>query len=311
MLNKSELSRAIIEKAKALGFENCGISKAEFLDKEQPKLKKWLNQSMHGEMHYMENHFEKRLNPSKLHEGAKSVISVLLNYYPEEKISEEDNYTISKYAYGKDYHYILKDKLKILYQQIENLAEQKISARLFVDSAPVLDRIWAVKSGLGWIGKNTCLIVPKKGSFFFIGEIICDLELDYNENIISDHCGSCTKCLNACPTNALISPYKLDARKCISYLTIEYRGDLPEYLKPKFGNIIFGCDICQDVCPHNKFSLPNKIEELKPKQELKKMRKSDWEKLSKKEFKTLFGGTALERTKYEGLKRNIEFLKNQ
>jgi epoxyqueuosine reductase len=309
MLNKSNLSRAIINKAKELGFENCGISKADFLEKDEALLKKWINEGMHGDMYYMENHFDKRVDPRKIHEGAKSVISVLLNYYPEQLIPEEDNYKISKYAYGTDYHYILKNKLKILLKEIKKLSETEINARIFVDSAPVLDQAWASKSGLGWIGKNTCLIVKNKGSFFFIGEIICDLELDYNKEEIPDYCGSCTKCLNACPTNALLSPYKLDARKCISYFTIEYKGKLPEKLKECFGDMIFGCDICQDVCPHNRFAKPTSVEEFTPKAKLMNMKKTDWEKLDKEKFEITFKNTALERTKYEGLKRNINFLK--
>lgn len=308
MPDKSQISRQIKEQAILLGLDACGFSKAEFLEKEAPRFKNWLSQNMHGEMHYMENHFEKRMNPKLLHEGTKSVISVLLNYYPKTLLPEKDNYKISKYAYGKDYHFILKEKLHLLLNKIEELAGRPVNARLFVDSAPVLDRAWAARSGLGWIGKNSCLIRKNEGSFFFIGEILCDLELEYDEDNHKDFCGNCTKCIDACPTGAITSPQNVDAQKCISYLTIEYKNELPNDLKKKIGDWIFGCDICQDVCPHNRFAKPTKENEFSPKAELLKMNKKDWGNLSEEKFRKLFKGSPLERCKYNGLKRNINFL---
>ncbi len=308
MPDKSNISRHIKEQAIALGFTACGFSKAVFLEKESQHFKEWLSQDMQGEMHYMEHHFEKRMDPRLLHEGTKSVISVLLNYYPETALPEEDNYKISKYAYGKDYHFIIKEKLQLLLQNIEAFVEHPVNARLFVDSAPVLDRAWAAKSGLGWIGKNSCLIRKNEGSFFFIGEILCDLDLDYNTDDYKNYCGNCTKCMEACPTGAITSPHNIDARKCISYLTIEYKNELPIALKEAFGDWIFGCDICQDVCPHNRFATPTKEESLAPKPELLSMKKKDWEALNNEKFKLLFKNSPLERCKFSGLKRNINFL---
>jgi len=309
MPDKSHISRHIKEQALALGFDACGFSKAEFLEKESLQFKDWLSNKMHGEMHYMENHFDKRMDPRLLHEGTKSVISVLLNYYPDTLLPENDNYKISKYAYGKDYHFIVKEKLQELLNKMEAFAEYPVSARLFVDSAPVLDRSWAAKCGLGWIGKNSCLIRKNEGSFFFIGEILCDLDLDYDADDYKDFCGNCTKCIDACPTGAITSPQNVDARKCISYLTIEHKNELPEALKEQFGDWIFGCDICQDVCPHNRFAKPTIEKDFAPKTELLKMKKKDWEKLSEEEFHALFKNSPLERCKFNGLKRNINFLK--
>ncbi len=308
MPDKSSISRQIKQQASELGFNACGISKADFLKKESQLFKDWLNKKMHANMHYMENHFEKRMDPRLLHEGTISVISVLLNYYPEKKFPEENNYKISKYAYGKDYHIVVKDKLQLLLNKITTLTGEPVSARIFVDSAPVLDKIWAEKSGLGWIGKNTCLIRKNEGSFFFIGEIICNLELDYDESEHEDFCGNCTKCIDACPTGTLTAAHNLDARKCISYLTIEHKGELPNELREKFGDWIFGCDICQDVCPHNRFAKPTKEKTFFPKTELLKMKKTDWKQMNKETFRKLFKDTALERCKFEGIKRNINFL---
>lgn len=306
-------SRLIKQKALELGFSAIGISKADYLEKESQQLKDWLNQGLHGEMQYMENHFEKRVDPRKLVEDAKSVISVLYNYYPKEK-QREDTYKISKYAYGKDYHFVLKEKLFQLLEYI-NKEIAEVNGRAFVDSAPVMDKVWAAKSGLGWQGKNTNLISKEFGSFVFIGELIIDLELDYNAELYKSYCGNCTKCIDACPTNAL-SPYQLDARKCISYLTIEKKGKIPEEFKGKWNDWIFGCDICQDVCPWNlpvrqagSKTKPHNEPQFKITEELQHLKIEDWESLDKKRFKNLFKKTAVERTKFEGLKRNIDFLK--
>ena len=254
----------IKQKALDLGFSDIGISKADFLEQESQVLKKWLSDGFHGEMQYMENHFEKRTDPRKLVEGAKSVISVLLNYYPAAK-QIENTYKISKYAYGKDYHYVIKDKLQNLFEFIQNEVGE-VNGRIFVDSAPVMDKVWAAKTGLGWIGKNTNLISKKNRSFVFIGEIISDLELEYDKSV-KDYCGKCTKCIDSCPTSAL-SPYKIDARKCISYLTIEHDGEIDAELASKMGNHIYGCDDCLAACPWNKFARPNLEPAFAPRAEL-------------------------------------------
>lgn len=300
----------IKQKALDLGFSAIGISETEFLTKESKQLRTWLDNGSHGDMKYMENNFEKRTNPRILVEGAKSVISVLFNYYPE-KFQTKDSYKISKYAYSKDYHYVIKEKLYNLLEFIQ--AETgETNGRAFVDSAPVMDKVWAAKSGLGWIGKNTNLITKKFGSFVFIGELIIDLELEYDNPTDryweKDYCGSCTKCIDACPTNAL-SPYKLDARKCISYLTIEKKGEISNEFKGKWDDWIFGCDICQDVCPWNaKLEFHNEKAFI-ISDEIKEMTKQDFENLNKPSFKKLFKNSPVERTKFEGLKRNIEFVK--
>jgi epoxyqueuosine reductase len=300
-------SEHIKEKALELGFYNCGIAKAQLLEEDSEYLKQWLDKGNHGTMSYMDNHFLKRVDPTKLMENAKSVISVLYNYYPKDNIPEEDNYKISKYAYGTDYHFIIKHKLKALIKFIE-INSSEVSARAFVDSAPVLDRAWAARAGLGWIGKNTNLITKEQGSWFFIGEIITDLELDYENQTVPNHCGGCTRCIEACPTNAL-EPYKLDARKCISYWTIEHKGEtIPDKYKGQFENYMFGCDICQDVCPWNRLSEPNNEPEFEPKEELLKMRKSDWKNLNREQFNLLFKNSPVKRTKFEGFVRNVKFL---
>ena len=293
--------------AKRLGFLSCGISKAGFLEEEAPRLENYLQQNMHGEMRYMENHFDKRLDPTRLVEGSKSVISLLLNYFPE--ISQrEDSYKISKYAYGTDYHFVIKDKLKQLLQYIqEEIGE--VEGRAFVDSAPVLDKAWAAKSGLGWIGKNTNLLSKKTGSFFFIAELIVDLDLEY-DTPVTDHCGSCTACIDACPTQAIVEPYKVDGSKCISYFTIELKDQLPQEMKGKFEDWAFGCDICQDVCPWNRFSKPHNEPLFNPHPELLGMSKKDWEEITEETFRQVFKKSAVKRTKYSGLTRNINFLKD-
>jgi len=304
MKNKLEVNELIKNKAKELGFSAIGISKADILEKESHYLKQWLDNGFHGEMNYMENHFEKRTDPRNLVEGAKSVISVLYNYYPKD-FQKKDTYQISKYAYGRDYHYVVKVKLNQLLNFINNEIHV-VSGRAFVDSAPVMDKVWAAKSGLGWIGKNTNLISQQFGSFVFIGELIINLELDY-DTPVKDYCGSCTKCIDACPTGALI-PYQLDARKCISYLTIGKKGEIPDEVKWKWNNWIFGCDICQDVCPWNAKIKPTNEPQFQISDLLNNMNKEAWQNIDKITFKKLFKNSPIERAKFEGLKHNIEFI---
>jgi len=300
-------SSFIKEKARQLGFFECGISKASHLIDDELRMEKWLDEGMHGEMSYLERNKEKRYNPTKLVEGTKSIISVLYPYAPEQKLMEVDNYKISTYAYGVDYHGVVKDKLFQLLHKIEEITGKR-NARIFVDSAPVLDRAWTHKSGLGFIGKNTMLINRKGGSFFFIGHIFIDLELVYDQNVAEKNfCGSCTLCINACPTEAL-EPFKLDARKCISYLTIENKKNIPVEFKSKFNHWIFGCDICQDVCPWNRNSEIHQEPLFKLTEELIAIRKSDWQNLSEEQFNKLFENSAVKRAGYEGLKRNIKYL---
>lgn len=285
---------------------SCGISKAGFLEEEAPRLENWLNNQMNGQMSYMENHFDKRLDPTLLVDGAKSVISLLLNYYPSE-LQSENSYKISKYAYGQDYHHVIKEKLKELLYFIQTEIGE-VSGRAFVDSAPVLDKAWAAKSGLGWVGKNSNLITQKVGSFYFIAELIIDLELDY-DTPTTDHCGSCTACLDACPTDAIVAPYVVDGSKCISYFTIELKDNLPQEMKGKFDDWMFGCDVCQDVCPWNRFSKPHNEPLFQTNSEILNFSKSDWEEITVDTFQKVFKNSAVKRTKYEGLLRNIDFLK--
>lgn len=301
-----ERAKLIKTEAKRLGFLSCGISKAEFLEIEAPRLENWLNNNRHGEMRYMENHFDKRLDPTKLVEDSKSVISLLLNYFPEETQSE-DTFKVSKYAYGNDYHHVIKSKLKALTHFIQDEIGD-VSGRAFVDSAPVLDKAWAAKSGLGWIGKHSNLLTQQVGSFYFIAELILDLDLEY-DYAVTDHCGSCTACIDACPTQAIVEPYVVDGSKCISYFTIELKDQLPNSMKGKFDNWIFGCDVCQDVCPWNKFSKPHNEPLFNPHPELLNMTKKDWEDLTEDVFKKVFQKSAVKRTKFSGLQRNISFLK--
>jgi epoxyqueuosine reductase len=293
--------------AKRLGFLSCGISKAEFLEEEAPRLENWLKKNMHGEMSYMENHFDKRLDPTKLVEGSKSVISLLLNYYPEETQKKENTFKLSKYAYGQDYHHIIKSKLRELQ---EFMAQEigEVHGRAFVDSAPVLDKAWAAKSGLGWIGKHSNLLTQQVGSFYFIAELIVDLELEYDHRV-TDHCGTCTACIDACPTQAIVEPYLVDGSKCISYLTIELKNQIPTEFKGKMDDWVFGCDVCQDVCPWNRFSKSHSEPLFDPHPELLSMSKKDWEEITEDVFKKVFQKSAVKRTKFSGLKRNIEFLK--
>jgi epoxyqueuosine reductase len=306
-MQKTQNSYHIKQKAKELGFDFCGISKAEFLEDEAPRLEKWLQANMHGKMGYMENHFDKRLNPCLLVPDAKSVISLLYNYYPEKEIfCEQNDLKISKYAYGKDYHEVIKEKLQTLMEFIwETIGE--VSGRIFVDSAPVMDKVWAKKSGLGWIGKHSNLINKEMGSFFFIGELILDLELEA-DTAIKDYCGTCTRCIDACPTDAIVSPYIVDGSRCISYFTIELKDEIPTEMKGKFENWIFGCDICQDVCPWNRFAKPHKEPNFEPNAALTQMKNTDWQELSEEIFKELFRKSAVNRTKLRGLQRNIHFV---
>ena len=304
--NKSKYTAFIKSEAKRLGFLSCGISKSGFLEEEAPRLEQWLNKNQHGQMTYMENHFDKRLNPNLLVDDAKSVVSLLLNYYPSES-QIDGTYKISKYAYGQDYHFVIKEKLKELLHSIqENIGE--VSGRAFVDSAPVLDKAWAAKSGLGWMGKNTNLITKSIGSFYFIAELIIDLELDY-DSATTDHCGTCTACIDACPTEAIVAPYVVDGSKCISYFTIELKENIPQEMKGKFNDWAFGCDVCQDVCPWNKFSKAHNEPLFNPHPDLLSMTKKDWEEITKDTFEAVFRNSAVKRTKWEGLKRNIDFLK--
>jgi epoxyqueuosine reductase len=304
-MDRAELTRQIKQKAFELGFLACGISKAGFLSKEAPRLEKWLKENRHGSMNWMENHFDKRLDPTLLVDGAKSVISVFLNYYPKQDLYSNAPFKISKYAYGRDYHKVVKRKLDDLMSNIVELYGP-VNARIFTDSAPVLEKAWAERSGLGWIGKNANLISTKTGSFYFIGEIILDVELEYDKPAM-DHCGSCTRCIDACPTDAIIKPYVVDGSKCISYLTIELRDELiPAEFSGKMENWVFGCDICQDVCPWNRFSLPTAVEDFQPHAEVKEQDLLD---LTAESFEILFARTPVKRTKLDGLRRNVAFVK--
>lgn len=307
--NETQLPSFSIVKVKAnsLGFFDCGVSKAEYLAEDENRMDSWLENGMHGEMAYLERNREKRYDPTKLVRDAKSVITVLYAYTPQEKLNESDNFKISSYAYGADYHKVIKDKLYQLLLFIEKISG-KCNARVFVDSAPVLDRVWAHRSGLGFIGKNTMLINRKGGSFYFIGSIIIDQEFDYQEGIAEKNfCGSCTLCITACPTDAL-EPFQLDARKCISYLTIENRNEIPVRFKDKFENWIFGCDICQDVCPWNRKVKSHDEPLFLLSDELKSMRKKDWKSLDENAFNKLFEESAVKRAGYDGLMRNIHFI---
>ena len=305
MPDKYKLSEIIKSEALSIGFLSCGISKAEFLSEEAPKLETWLKSGFNGEMSYMERNFDKRLDPRLLVPGCKSVISLLFNYHTEKKIKKDCEPKISSYAYGKDYHFVVKDKLKELLSRIKNLVGD-VNGRVFVDSAPVMERAWAKKSGLGWIGKNTNLINKKVGSFFFIAELILDLELEYDQPT-TDHCGSCTACIDSCPTNALATPYKMDATKCISYATIELKNNIPDSFKDNMRGWIFGCDICQDVCPWNKFSKNHNEPSFEDKKNVSDMSKKQWEDLTKEVFDEVFKDSPIQRTGYNGIKRNFNF----
>lgn len=309
MDNGFTYSQIIKIEAQKLGFLFCGIAKAGFLEEEAPRLENWLEQGFHGEMSYMENHFDKRLDPRLLVDGAKSVISLGLNYYSEQQQLDPAAPKISRYAFGADYHDVIKQKLFTLLAIIRKEIGD-VNGRAFVDSAPVLDRAWAKKAGLGWIGKNGNLISKQKGSFFFLAELIVDLELEYDIEPTQDHCGTCTRCIDACPTEAIVAPSIVDGSRCISYLTIELRNEIPQEFKGKTDNWMFGCDICQDVCPWNRFSVLHNEPAFQPPQELMTMTKTDWEEITEDTFKKVFKNSAVKRTKFSGLTRNIDFLKN-
>ena len=301
-------SQWIIAEAEQMGFDACGIAQAMALNEESMHVEQWLESDYEGEMGYLTRNKEKRYDPRLLAEGTKSIVTVLYNYFPKQTLSDSDRFKIAKYTYGADYHDVLKRKMRQLLERIETQTGKLEGTRVFVDSAPVLDRAWAVRCGLGFIGKNTTLIHPKKGSFFFIGHLFLPIELEETGRPMTNRCGRCTKCLDACPTGALESPFRIDARKCISYLTIEYKGSLAGIDPKSFKGWMYGCDICQDVCPYNRFALPNHEPEFQPSQKLLDMHEDDWESLLKDEFETLFKHSAVQRAGYEGLKRNIEFI---
>ncbi|MFN0276401.1 MAG: tRNA epoxyqueuosine(34) reductase QueG [Chitinophagales bacterium] len=310
MLHKNEYTEIIKNKSTEAGFSFCGISKAEQLTEEAKQLENWLHQGKHGKMHYMENYFEKRIDPSKLVPGSKSVISLMYNYFTDQKQNDISAPRLSQYAFGEDYHQVIKTKLRFLLSELQKEIGD-FHARVFVDSAPVMEKAWAKKSGIGWQGKNTNIINPKAGSYFFLAEIICDLELNY-DSPLKDYCGSCTACIDACPTDALHNAYTIDAGKCISYLTIELRDEiLPTEFKNKMDGWMFGCDVCQDVCPWNRFSNHHKEDRFLPADGLLEMRKEDWVEITEEVYKNLFKNSAVERTKFAGLKRNILFLQKK
>ncbi|RIV25092.1 tRNA epoxyqueuosine(34) reductase QueG [Fibrisoma montanum] len=300
-------TQLIKHKALELGFDFCGIARADFLEDEAPRLETWLKNGMHGQMDYMANHFDKRLDPRLLVDDAKSVLTLLLNYYPEQRLPEgDDDYKLSKYAYGTDYHFVIKDKLKDLMAFIRTEIGE-VGGRAFVDSAPVMDKAWAKRAGLGWVGKHTNLINREIGSYFFIGELILDLDLE-PDSPMADYCGTCTRCIDACPTEAIVAPYVVDGSKCISYFTIELKEALPDDVRGKFNNWVFGCDICQDVCPWNRFARPHQTPEFAPHPDLTTFSRNDWEDITEEVFREVFRRSAVKRTKLEGLKRNIRFV---
>ncbi|WP_086540270.1 tRNA epoxyqueuosine(34) reductase QueG [Algoriphagus antarcticus] len=294
--------------AKRLGFDFCGIAKAGFLEEEAPRLEDWLNRNYNGEMGYLSNHFDKRLDPTKLVEGAKTVVSLVYNYYPSNELpAEKSDIKLAKYAYGEDYHFVIRDKLN---EFLEILREEigEIDGRGFVDSAPVMERQWAQKAGLGWLGKNSLLLNREMGSFFFLSELIIDLEVAPDTPLAKDYCGTCTACIDACPTDAIVDNGVIDASRCISYLTIELKEAIPNEFKGKMENWVFGCDICQDVCPWNRFSKPHQEPRFQPNDELKELSKSDWQEITEETFGKVFKKSAVKRTKLAGLKRNVDFL---
>ena len=308
---KSKYTQLIKAKAISLGFESVGIAKARFLEEEASNLEQWLKSGYQGEMSYLANNFDKRLDPTKLVEGAKSVISLSYNYFPdEEKTQRDDSYKIARYAYGQDYHYVVKDKVKELLEYIrEEIGE--VDGRAFTDSAPVMERAWAEQSGLGWRGKNSLLLQRNKGSYFFLAELIIDLDLEYDYPFSTDHCGTCTKCIDACPTNAIIDEKTVDGSKCISYFTIELKGAISNSLKDSFEDWMFGCDICQEVCPWNRFSKPHKESQFEPDSRLLNYDKSQWREITQEVFSEIFKKSAVKRTKFTGLIRNISFLQEE
>jgi epoxyqueuosine reductase len=311
-LEKKEIDSHMIKaEAKRLGFTDCGISTAEYLAGDADRLKTWLDKGMHGTMDWMERNFEKRTDPRLLLEGTMSVISVILNYYPEEQQKDPEAPVVAKYAYGEDYHFVMKDMLNDLLEFIRRHIGE-VQGRAFVDSAPVLDRAWAKRAGLGWIGKNTNLISQEHGSFIFIGQLMVDIELEPDNKLVPDLCGTCTLCIETCPTGAITEPYVVDGSKCISYFTIENKGDMPAGLEDHFKNRVFGCDICQDICPWNwKKAKPHNVERLKPLTGLLEMSRDDWHNLTLEEFSQKFKKSPLKRPKYDGLRRNLAFIRKQ
>ena len=307
MKNKKHYTELLKNEAKRLGFISCGISRAEFLEDEAPRLEKWLKMKMNGEMKYMENYFEKRLDPRKLVDDAKSIISLTYNYYPED-LQNKEAPKVSKYAYGMDYHYVIKEKLNFFLTFIKDKIGN-VHGRAFVDSAPILEKAWAAKSGIGWVGKNSNLITKQVGSFYFLAELIVDLDLDY-DRIESDHCGECTACIDSCPTQAITQPYVVDGSKCISYFTIELKENIPKEFKGKFDDWVFGCDVCQDVCPWNKFSKSHKEPLFQTSSELMKMSRDEWNEITEETFNKIFKNSAVKRTGYKGLTRNLNFIKS-
>ncbi|HRK52301.1 MAG TPA: tRNA epoxyqueuosine(34) reductase QueG [Cyclobacteriaceae bacterium] len=305
-MNKRAATQSIKSKAKELGFIFCGVSKAEFLEQEAPRLEEWLKRGYQGKMSYLENYFDKRLDPTLLVPGAKSVVSLVYNYYPKKDLGKDSDFKIAKYAYGEDYHFVVKDKLKTLLSHLnETIGE--VNGRAFVDSAPVMEGAWAQKSGLGWVGKNSLLLNRSAGSFFFLAELIIDLELEY-DSPTKDYCGTCTACMDACPTDAIAEPYVVDGSKCISYFTIELKDEIPNDVSGKFENWIFGCDICQDVCPWNRFSSPHNESRFDPSPTLENMKSDDWKEITEEVFKSVFKNSAVKRTGLKGLQRNIRFI---
>lgn len=294
--------------ARQLGFDYCGIAKAEKLDDDARRLESWLQKGMHGKMQYMENYFDLRIDPTRLVPGAKSVITLLLNYYPQQK-QHTDGPKISKYAYGRDYHHVIKEKLQTFLSMIKEQVGD-IHGRGFVDSAPVLERSWAVKSGLGWVGKNGNLLTKQNGSFYFIATLITDVALQYDDPFTKDYCGTCTRCIHACPTGAILDENVIDASKCISYFTIELKDELlPDTIQGQFDNWIFGCDICQDVCPWNRFSKPNTEAGFNPLPEIMNLSTATWENMTEAAFKLIFKNSPIKRTKFSGIQRNLRFIK--
>lgn len=308
-LSLNQRSQLIKETARECGFDACGIARARKLSEQEEEFQTWLEQKRHGDMHYMENHFEKRLDPRKLVPGTKSIISLIYNYYPRNFFPQDAAFKVSRYGLGKDYHFVLKERMQNITEKLQTHLGP-FHYRVFTDSAPLLERAWAREAGLGWIGKNTLLINPQKGSFFFLAEILVDFETAYDQPLKTDHCGTCNRCIQACPTGAL-TDYKINASRCISYLTIENKKDfIPEIFAGKYNQWIFGCDICQEVCPWNKFSLVHHEKEFEPHPHLLEMKQEDWTELSRNDYQELFRKSAVKRTKYSGLKRNIHFLKD-
>lgn len=306
---KTERTQRIKAKAEALGFLSCGIAEAEFLEEEAPRLESWLNQNYHGEMSYMANHFEMRLDPRLLVDGAKSVISLSYNYYQDLNRNPE-SYKVAMYAQGEDYHFVVKEKVRELLDFIQDEIGE-VNGRAFTDSAPIMEHAWARKAGIGWGGKNSLTLSKQKGSFFFLAELILDLDLVYDQPMETDHCGKCTRCIDACPTEAILPNRVVNGSQCISYFTIELKDQIPTEMKGKFDDWIFGCDVCQEVCPWNRFSLPTKQERFIGHEKINQMSKKEWEEITEDVFREIFKKSPVKRTKYVGLQRNIEFLKEK